>query len=135
MISRKTKYALKALKVLARRYKKEPTFVWEIVNQENIPRHYLEAILVQLKHSGLIESRAGKGGGYSLLLPADQISFLFVLEAIEKPLTSISCVASSFTELCADCQHTEICTLQKALKTWQAASHSVLSKTTIQDLL
>ncbi|GLU53992.1 Rrf2 family transcriptional regulator [Dyadobacter frigoris] len=76
MISRKIKYALKILRLLDRQYMKEPAFVSEIVKKEDISQHYAETILVRFKHGGLIEKRMHHGGGYSLLVPADQINFL-----------------------------------------------------------
>lgn len=134
MITKKTKYALKALKVLATRHLKGPTFVSEIVTQENIPKSYLQTILVELTHSGLIESNMGKGG-YSLAVPADQISFLTVLEVTGAPIAAIECASSAFSGQCADCTQGEQCTLKTALEKWQAVNLWVLSKTTIQDLL
>lgn len=135
MITKKIKYALKILRVLARRYEEGPTFISEIVMQENIPQHYVESILVRFKRNGLVESTVRQRGGYLLLVSAGQISFLKVLEIIGTPVASSHCVATSFKQPCNDCPHEETCTLASALKNWQAADLSILSKLTIQDIL
>lgn len=135
MISKKTKYALKILRLLGRRFKEEPIFVSEIVVQENIPQHYVESILVLLKRNGLVESTVRHGGGYLLLVPAGQITFLNVLEIIGMPVATNHCVASSFAESCSDCPQDEQCTLAASLKNWQAADLDILNRITIQDIL
>ena len=62
MISRKAKYALHALMALARA---NSMIIQNIAIQEKIPRKFLEHILLDLKHHGLLESRRGKFGGYA----------------------------------------------------------------------
>ena len=69
MISQKSKYAFHALIALARA---DFLMVGEIAAQENIPRKFLEQILLELKRHGIVQSRRGKYGGYGLLMPANK---------------------------------------------------------------
>ena len=83
MITQRAKYALHALIALARA--KGPLSTSKIAETEQIPSAFLEQILMQLKHHGILESKRGKFGGYELLLPADRITFGQILRIIEGP--------------------------------------------------
>ena len=63
MLSHKAKYALKALLVLAKEHGQGPILISDIANRENVPRKFLELILLELKNNGLLQSKKGKGGG------------------------------------------------------------------------
>ena len=67
MISQKAKYAFKALLHLAERSGEGTVQIEEIARAEGIPRRFLEQILLELKHRGLIASRRGRAGGYRLV--------------------------------------------------------------------
>ena len=67
MLSKKTKYGLKALSYLARQEKGTPKQIQEIAKSENISRKFLESILLTLKKNGFLGSKKGKGGGYQPL--------------------------------------------------------------------
>jgi Rrf2 family protein len=62
LLSKKTKYALEALQYLARAKDRGPVLIAEIASNEGIPQKFLEAILLELKKEGFLESRKGKGG-------------------------------------------------------------------------
>lgn len=80
MISKKTKYGLKALLYLARQYEQGPVLIADLARDERIPKKFLEAILLSLKNNGMLHSKKGKGGGLLLgsssaehyLRPGDQ---------------------------------------------------------------
>ena len=67
MLSKKTKYGLKALTYIARRTDNEPVQIATIAKSENISQKFLESILLTLRKSGFLGSKKGKGGGYYLL--------------------------------------------------------------------
>ena len=69
MISKKTKYALKALGYLASLYGKGPVLIAEISQKKKIPIKFLETILLQLKQKNILESKKSKDGGYFLAAP------------------------------------------------------------------
>src|SRR5512141_1266942 len=103
MLSRRAKYGLKALLALARHGSSEPVRISDLAAQERIPKKFLEAILVDLKRRGLVESRKGVGGGYILAKPADLITMGEVVRILDGPLAPIACVSQTAYERCADC--------------------------------
>ena len=76
-ISKKSEYALKALIELAINHKKgvDVTLINDIAEREDIPPRYLEQILLSFKNSGILVSKRGVGGGYTLSRPPEKISF------------------------------------------------------------
>ena len=79
MLSRKTKYGLKALSYLARENSEDPVQIVVISESENISQKFLESILLILKKAGILQSKKGKGGGYFLAKPAEEITIASVL--------------------------------------------------------
>ena len=103
MISQKAKYALRALVALAKKPSGHPVFIGDIAESENIPKKFLEQILLDLKHHGLVASRRGKAGGYGLLRPADTISFGEVLRIVDGPIAPLPCLSKIAYRRCDDC--------------------------------
>lgn len=136
MISKKAKYALKALKVLATEYEtKKPVLISTIAEQENIPKKFLEAILLDLRNQGILQSQKGKGGGYLLRLPPEQITFAKILRIIDGPIAPTLCVSLYFYGKCDDCVSEEACTLRNVMEKWRDANLAVLDGTTLVDLM
>ena len=86
MISAEAKYALRALIMLAGVPEGQALLIQDIADRQNIPRKFLERILLNLNKAGLVQSRRGQRGGYALLKPASQISFAQVLRLIGGPI-------------------------------------------------
>ncbi len=134
MISKKAKYALKALKVLAENYGKGPVLISYIAEKEKIPRKFLEAILLDLRNSGILQSQKGKGGGYFLRVPPDEVKFSKVLRVIDGPIAPTLCVSLFFYGKCDDCADEEACALRTVMEKWRDANLAVLDETTLNDL-
>ena len=132
MISRKAKYALHALMALARA---DSMIIQNIAIQEKIPRKFLEHILLDLKHHGLVESRRGKFGGYGLRIPADHITFGQVLRLIDGPIAPLACLSRTAYRPCADCQGEESCEIRRVFAKVAESTRHVLDRTTIADAL
>ena len=64
MLSKKAKYAIKALLALANQDREAPMRIADLARAEQIPPKFLELILLGLKNQGVLQSRKGKGGGY-----------------------------------------------------------------------
>ena len=73
-ISKRTQYGLKAMQILARRYREGPVMIGSIAREESIPVKFLEAILLDLKSHGLLESKLGRKGGYRLSRPPSSMT-------------------------------------------------------------
>ncbi len=83
LVSSKGVYALAAMYVLAKHADKKAMRTEAIAQEANIPKNYLEQILIALKRAGLVESRRGAHGGYLLARPAESITILEIIRAAE----------------------------------------------------
>lgn len=135
MISKKAKYALKALKVLANNFEKGPTLIAHIAESETIPKKFLESILLELRNHGILQSLKGKGGGYYLRIPPNEITFAKIIRIIDGPIAPTLCVSLHFYGKCDDCKSEEECKLRSVLEKWRDANLSVLEKTTLKELI
>ncbi len=86
-ISKKCYYALRALFELALRCTTTPVAVTEIASDQDIPPRFLETILNELRHAGLVVSHRGNAGGYSLAIPAEEITVADVLKVMQGPIS------------------------------------------------
>ena len=91
-VSRRVDYALRAAINLARQAPGRASSVGEISVHESIPKKFLEKIIQDLIHAGLVTSRRGAHGGYTLAREASEISFRDVMEAVEGPIALNVCV-------------------------------------------
>lgn len=135
MISQKAKYALRALVVLARANTDKALFISDIAEEQNIPKKFLEQILLDLKHQGIVMSRRGKMGGYLLLKPAEEITFGEVLRLIDGPIAPLPCLSKIAYRRCEDCESEATCEIRHVFNEVASATRGVLDKTTIADCL
>ena len=135
MISQKSKYALKALTVLAREYGKGPVLISEIAAQEKIPRTFLELILLELKNQGLLHSRKGRGGGYFLAKAPSTISVGQVMRMTGGPLALLPCVSKTAYRRCEECHDERTCGIRMVMKEVRDATAKILDATTLADLV
>lgn len=134
MISKKTKYGLKALGYLAEQYGNGPVLIAEIAEKRKIPIKFLENILLLLKKQGLLDSKKGKGGGYMLAAHPKKTSLAAVYRIIEGPIAMMPCVSLNFYEKCKDCNEKH-CGLNRIMILTRDANLKILEKKTIQDLI
>jgi Rrf2 family protein len=88
-VSAKVDYALRAMAELAAAPEGKPVKAERLADAQDIPLNFLENILLQLRHAGLVESRRGPEGGHVLQRPADQIALADVIRAIDGPLAGV----------------------------------------------
>lgn len=134
MLTRKSKYGLKALLTLARGSGQAPVLVAELAERERIPRKFLEAILLDLKRHGLLESRKGRGGGYLLGRPADQITVGQVIRVLDGPLALVPCASQTAYRRCEECVDELTCGVRLAMKDVRDATATILDNTTLESL-
>lgn len=126
MLTKKAKYALKAVLYLAREYGKGPILVSEIAEREQIPHKFLEVILLDLKNMGILQSKKGKGGGYSLSKSPDSIFFGQVIRAIDGPLALLPCVSLTAYAKCEECIDETSCGIRLVMKEVRDATANIL---------
>ncbi|MEM9143198.1 MAG: Rrf2 family transcriptional regulator [Bacteroidota bacterium] len=135
MLSKKTKYGLKALAYLAARDRNVPTQIAEIAKHENISLKFLESILLNLRKTGFLGSKKGKGGGYYLIKEPHEILMTDVMRVLEGPIAMVPCVSLNFYEKCADCPDEITCSVNKLMLKVRDANLEVYRNNTLADIL
>ena len=126
-VSRKIDYALRAVIHLADAEESERICsVGEISTRERIPRQFLEKIVQELIHKGLVRSRRGPRGGYVLARPADKMTFRDVIEALEGPIALNNCTGDH-----ADCSLIGACGMERIWREGQRRVMDLFESTTI----
>ena len=135
MISKKAKYAIKALKVLTQAYGNGPVLISQIAVQESIPQKFLETILLDLRNHGILQSQKGKGGGYMLRVEPGRINLAQVIRVIDGPIAPTPCVSLNFYVRCDDCADEENCLIRPIMLRVRDANLAVYETTTMQMLV
>ncbi len=136
MLTKKSKYAIKALVALARHYETEgPLRIAEIAESEKIPTKFLEAILLELRKHGILGSKKGVNGGYYLLKDPKDVVLSSVIRITGGPIALIPCVSLNFYERCEECTNEVTCALREIALKVRDASLEILSNTSIWDLV
>ncbi|RII28547.1 MAG: transcriptional regulator [Geobacter sp.] len=135
MITKKTKYAFKALIHLAGTPSGHPVLIADLAESENIPKKFLEFILLSLRKGGLLNSRVGKGGGYSLALPADKISVGSIIRILEGDFAPVQCLSTTNRTRCEECKDEETCGIRLTMADVHAVLTTTLGNLTLADMI
>jgi len=135
MLSKKTKYAIKALIVLGRNYGKEPMQILRIAEEERIPKKFLEQILLEMRNAGILYSKKGAGGGYSLNKAPEDIRLSQVMRLIDGPIALLPCVSLNFYRRCEECKSEEVCGIRDAFVDVRNAMLQILNDTSVADII
>ncbi|WP_339893134.1 Rrf2 family transcriptional regulator [uncultured Algibacter sp.] len=134
MLSKKTKYGLKALTYIARSEGDSPIQVAVIAKSEQIPQKFLESILLTLRKSGILGSKKGKHGGYYLRSEPSEIKMTDVMRVLEGPIAMVPCVSLNYYEKCDDCPDEDKCSVNKLMLQVRDSTLKVFRNTTLADL-
>ncbi len=135
MITKKSKYAIKALIYLAKKPSKEPVLIEEISTEEKIPKKFLEAILLDLRKAGYLGSKKGKGGGYYLLKSAAEINMADVMRLFDGAIALVPCVAHKYYERCEECLDEVTCPIREVFRIIREQTVATLKNNTFSELL
>ncbi|WP_109107169.1 Rrf2 family transcriptional regulator [Azospirillum sp. TSO35-2] len=135
MLSQKAKYALRAMLALATVDEGESLQIADIAERHRLPKRFLEQILLDLKHHGLVISKRGKNGGYALIRPAAEITFAQVVRIIDGPLAPLPCLSRVAYQRCDDCEDEQGCAIRRVYAGVHAATLTVLEGTTLEAAL
>jgi len=135
MISKKTKYGLKALTYLARLENNQPVQIEVISKSENISQKFLESILLTLRKNGFLGSKKGKGGGYYLLKDPKDIKMSAIMRILEGPIAMVPCVSLNFYETCDDCPDEKACAVHKLMIEVRDSTLNIFNNRTLADLI
>ena len=134
IITRKTTYALRALKHLAQ-HEGSLTLTSRIAEDEGIPQRFLEAILRELARHGVLTVKRGRGGGYSLRVQPDELSIARVIDVVDGHASQFACLDPIRPSRCQECPGHGTCAAQVVLNQMGIASQRVLSSMTLADLI
>lgn len=134
MISKKCKYAIKALLYLADNQSEDRSvFSTEIAEKEKIPQKFLETILRELRNFQLLQSRRGKKGGYRLIKTPSEIKLADLIRMMDGPIALLPCVSLNYYSSCEECDETN-CTIKPVFEKIRDRTLSILGDTTIESM-
>lgn len=134
MLTMKTKYALKALAMLANAAEGEPVLIATISEKEGIPLKFLQLILRELRQHGVLRSRKGPGGGYYLGKAPETVSLSSLIRILDGPIAPVPCLSKTAYQRCEGCKSEETCGVRLVLRDVHEATLRVLDTTTLADL-
>lgn len=134
MLSKKTKYGIKALTFLAKQGDKVPVQIATISKSENISLKFLESILLTLRKNGILGSKKGKGGGYYLLKDPKEIQMTTIMRILEGPISMVPCVSLNFYEKCDDCPDENACAVHNLMLAVRDSTLQIFRNTSLWDL-
>ncbi len=136
MLSRRTKYGIKALIYISQEERKDRLVsIKDISESEKISQKFLESIMLTLKKAGFLSSRKGKGGGYHLRRKSSDIMMVEVMRSLEGPVALLPCVSLNFYEKCADCKDEDACSIHRLMMQIRDNTLKILENTTLADLV
>ena len=105
-VSAKADYAVRAAAELAAAQAEEAPVKGErLAEAQDIPLQFLEHILLELKHHGIVRARRGAKGGYWLARPADEVTVAEIVRAVEGPIAHVQSTPPEAIEYRGNSQH------------------------------
>lgn len=135
MLSKKTKYAIHALTYLAKKDPSQPTLIVEVSQEANVPRKFLETILLELKKNGVLGSKMGKGGGYFIRKKPSEIQLSTIIRLFNGPIALLPCASKNYYEVCDECPDENACGLRFVMEEVRDETLNILENKTIQDII
>jgi Rrf2 family protein len=134
VLTKKGKYGLKAMVHLAGLELGELAQVANIAETTSISKKFLDHILSDLRHAGLVCSKKGQGGGYALSRPAHEIRVGAIVRALDGPLAPIQCASVTACRLCDDCGDPKSCSVRFIMAEARNAIPDVLDHRTFAEM-
>ncbi|NKB82619.1 MAG: Rrf2 family transcriptional regulator [Nitrospirales bacterium] len=133
--SKKSQYALRALIELTQSYGHAPLRRKEIAQRQQIPVGFLESILLQLKHAGILDSRTGIAGGFRLIKSPQDVSLGSIIRTLDGPLAPIACISQTAYQKCQDCPYADHkqCPIKTVMLEVRNAIVAILDHYTLKD--
>ncbi len=134
MLTNKGKYGLKAMVHLAGFEPGVLVQVADIAEANSISKKFLDHILTELRHAGLVYSKKGRGGGYALARPAHEIRVGAIVRVLDGPLAPIPCASVTAYRPCEDCRDLSSCAVRQVMVEARNAIAYVLDHRTLAEL-
>lgn len=138
MLSKKSKYAINALVYLARQTREDAerkVQVAEIAEAQSIPKKFLESILLDLKHNGIVGSKMGRGGGYYLRRDPAEVNLADIHRIFDGAIGLLPCVTYQYYEKCEECVDEETCGIREAILEVRNKTVEILKENSLEHIL
>ncbi len=138
MLSKRSKYAINALVYLAKQAIEDPNRKVqsaEISSAQNIPKKFLEAILLDLKNNGILGSKLGRGGGYYMRKSPAEVNLAEVYRIFDGAIGLLPCVTYQYYEKCEECLDEETCGIREAILEVRNKTVEILKENTLEHIL
>lgn len=132
MLSNKSKYGLKAITYLVGA--QAPILADQIALENQIPRKFLDIIMLELKRAGLVSGKKGRGGGYMLARPPERITVGQVIRTLDGSFAPIACTSRAAYRPCKDCPDEALCQVRDLMIDVRDQMAMVLDNTSIAAL-
>jgi Rrf2 family protein len=100
-----------------------------------VPRKFLEHILLDLKHKGIVASRRGRTGGYMLIKRPEDLTIGTILRAVDGPIAPLPCISRTAYRRCNDCKDEKSCAVRRLFADTYTAQLLLLDGTTLADAI
>ncbi|MDX2133887.1 MAG: Rrf2 family transcriptional regulator [Saprospiraceae bacterium] len=135
MISKRCKYAIKAILYIARhQYRERPIFSTEIATEEHIPQKFLESILRDLRNHSILISKRGRNGGYQLHRDPGDINLIEIIRIMDGPIALQPCVSLKYYAPCEECISEKDCVIRQVFIQVRDATLDIFHKATVARL-
>ena len=134
MLSKKTKYGIKALTYICGHGSDGPIPISIIAEAENISHKFLETILLTLRKGGILASKKGKGGGYYLLKDPNEVFMSDIIRLLSGPIAMVPCVSLNYYEKCDDCPDEATCGINRLMLEVRDSTLKVLKGKSLSQL-
>jgi len=134
MLSKKCKYAIHALVHMAKS-PDDKFLIKDISEACRIPKKFLETILLDLKRAGMLGSKAGKGGGYTLRRHPSEVNLAEVVRLFDGAIAAVPCATHKFYERCEECVDEVTCAVRHAFLEVRNATVEMLKADTLEKLV
>ena len=107
----------------------------KIAEEENIPKKFLEQILLEMRNAGILYSKKGAGGGYSLNKAPEDVYLSQVMRLIDGPIALLPCVSLNFYRSCDECTTEHACGIRDTFVEVRNAMLQILNDTSVASLI
>lgn len=126
---------MNALTYLAKRQEEGPVLISKISEDQNIPQKFLEAILLDLKNAGYLNSKKGRGGGYYLIKDIEEVNMADIMRLFDGPIALLPCVTYKYYERCEECEDEETCGIRDVILELRNETVAQLKQASLKEIL
>lgn len=130
-LSTRAEYGIRVLVALARAEGCGPQSLAAVARAEKLPHAYLEQLVRDLRRAGLVTATRGKAGGYALARPAESVSLVEAVRALDGPLLEMPCAGAENLEVC---DRPQDCSVHEVFQRVHTSLEDTLSATSLAEI-